>query len=65
MKQVDVMSEDECSFQCVMDEGCFSYNFGITKRQQETSCVNYAIPTDLLVLIISQKMTILGIEEHR
>lgn len=33
MKQVDVMSEDECSFQCVMDEGCFSYNFGITKSQ--------------------------------
>ena len=33
MKQVDVMSEDECSFQCVMDKGCFSYNFGITKSQ--------------------------------
>ena len=33
IKQVEVMSEDECSFECVMDERCFSYNFGITKSQ--------------------------------
>ena len=38
---------------------------GSQKAKQESSCVNYAIPTDLLVFIISQKMTILGIEEHR
>ena len=36
IKQVDVMSEDDCSFQCVRDERCLSYNFGNTKNRSGT-----------------------------
>ena len=36
IKQVDVMSEDDCSFQCVRDERCLSYNFGHTKNRSGT-----------------------------
>ena len=33
IKQVDVMSEDDCHFQCVLNERCLSYNFGNTKNK--------------------------------
>ena len=33
MKQVDVMSEVDCRFQCVRDERCLSYNSGNTKNK--------------------------------
>ena len=33
IKQVDVMSEVDCRFQCVRDERCLSYNFGNTKNK--------------------------------
>ena len=36
IKQVDVMSEDECSLQCVGDERCLSYNFGNTRNESGT-----------------------------
>ena len=36
IKQVDVMSEDECSLQCVGDERCLSYNFGNTGNESGT-----------------------------
>ena len=36
IKQVDVRSEDECSLQCVRNEGCLSYNFENTKNESGT-----------------------------
>ena len=36
LKQVDVMSEDECSLQCVGDKRCLSYNFGNTRNESGT-----------------------------
>ena len=36
IKQVDVMSEDECSLQCIRDERCLSYNFGNTRNKSGT-----------------------------
>ncbi|CAH3185154.1 unnamed protein product [Porites evermanni] len=36
LKQVDVMSEDECSLRCVGDERCLSYNFGNTRNESGT-----------------------------
>ena len=36
IKQIHVMSEDECSHQCVRDERCLSYNFGNTKNKSGT-----------------------------
>ena len=36
LKQVDVMSEGECSLQCVGDERCLSYNFGRTRNKSGT-----------------------------
>ncbi|XP_073259186.1 microfibril-associated glycoprotein 4-like [Porites lutea] len=36
IEQVDVMSEDECSLQCVGDEQCLSYNFGNTRNESGT-----------------------------
>ncbi|KAM7444297.1 cell surface pattern recognition receptor signaling pathway [Porites harrisoni] len=36
IKQVDVMSEDECSLRCVGDERCLSYNFGNTRNESGT-----------------------------
>ena len=33
LKQVDVMSEDECSLQCVRDKRCLSYNFRSTRNE--------------------------------
>ena len=36
IKKIDVMSEDECSHQCVRDGRCLSYNFGNTKNKSGT-----------------------------
>ena len=33
IKEVDVVSEVDCRFQCVRDERCLSYNFGNTKNK--------------------------------
>ena len=36
IKQVDVMSENECSLQCISDERCLSYNFGNKRNKSGT-----------------------------
>ena len=36
IKQVDVMSETECSLQCIRDERYLSYNFGNTRNKSGT-----------------------------
>ena len=36
IKQVDAMSEDECSLPCVRNQRCVSYNFERTKNESGT-----------------------------
>ena len=36
IKQVDVLSETECSLQCIRDERYLSYNFGNTRNKSGT-----------------------------
>ena len=36
IKQVDVMSEDECSLPCVRNQRCVPYNFESTKNESGT-----------------------------